>query len=245
MWEIRHPEIRQVRLDFGRSGGAAVRASQLLSDATLLINAVELVDWESAATQFLICEACGMVGCQSGGWVSLRSAGALIIVLPAFDLFMDDHKKYGEYAPPYYIKQKGVPYIDVAKYESLRAKHSGFPPVSRLRALSMREAVLALQLDVPAHAFGTPPEAFGYRGEWVIGTAEGAIDEQVERLSALARAHFDDKTAVCVRPVSENENPISFFFDFAEFTEWKPLARSGQEYHLMLNSKFVVVPLIA
>ena len=30
-----------------------------------------------------------------------------------------------------------------------------------------------------------------------------------------------------------------------EFTEWKPMVRSGSEYPLMLNSEFVVVPIEA
>jgi hypothetical protein len=106
----------------------------------------------------------------------------------------------------------------------------------------MREAVLALQADAPAHVFGTPPDAFRYRENLIIGATEGEIDEQIDRLSAIAREHYDDRTVVSIRRLSEDETPISLFFDFAEFTEWKPLVRSGASYHLMLNSRFVVAP---
>ena len=109
MWEIADPEIRQVKLDLSGSGGRPFRASQLVSDGTVLVNAIELVDWERAAVHVLICEACGTVGCKSGGCIGLRSAGPVILVLPAFDEFMGDHKKYDEYAPPYYMRQKGIP----------------------------------------------------------------------------------------------------------------------------------------
>jgi hypothetical protein len=239
MWEIADPQIRQVNLDFTPQ---PFRASQLMSDGTVLVNAIELVDWEAAATQVLICEACGTVGCNSGGWVSLRSAGPVILVLPAFAEFIQDHKKYDEYAPPYYIRQKGIPYMDADPYECLRSKHKDFPAGDRLSKLSMREAVLALQSDAPAHVFGTPPEAFGYIDDLIVGTTEGETAEQIDRLSRIARDHYDDHTVVSIRPLSEDETPISLFFDFAEFTEWKPLVRGGTSYRLMLNSRFVVVP---
>jgi len=182
-----------------------------------------------------------MVGCKAGGWVSLRSAGPVIFVLPAFDEFIEDHKRYDEYAPPHYIRQKGIPYIEAGRYEYLRSCHADLPPANRLQKLRMREAVLALQWDAPANVFGTPPEAFRYREELVIGTTEGEIDEQIDRLSTIARDHYDD-LAVSIRPASENEEPISLFFDFAEFAEWKPLVRSGGRYHVVLDSRFVVTP---
>jgi hypothetical protein len=52
--------------------------SRLVLDNTVLINAIELVDWDEEPTQFLICEACGYVHCKRGDWVSSRSSPGLI-----------------------------------------------------------------------------------------------------------------------------------------------------------------------
>jgi len=54
MWKILNPEIEPATLDFSSSGQDKLRLSRLVSDEVELINAIELVDWDSDDSQFLI-----------------------------------------------------------------------------------------------------------------------------------------------------------------------------------------------
>ena len=149
MWQIHNPEIRTATLDFGSSDQGLVNVSQLYSDDVQLINAIELVEWDTNENQVLVCEACGFVQCKPGDWVSLRRAEPLILVLPAFDVFVENEKANDEYSPPWYISKKGTAYFDPATYESLQANHSALPPVESIRGLNMREAILIFQWEAP------------------------------------------------------------------------------------------------
>ena len=77
MWKINSLEIKPAILDFSSSEQGKREVSRLLSDGIELINAIELVDWDSEDTQVLICEECGYVHCEPGGWVSFRRSDSL------------------------------------------------------------------------------------------------------------------------------------------------------------------------
>ena len=145
MWQILNPEFRKAALDFGSSGQNEVKVSQLYSGDTQLINAIELVGWNMDQDQLLVCEACGYVQCKPGDWVSLRSAGSLILIIPAFNSYAEGEEVNTEYSPPWYVLKLGIAYFDLSAYEALRAKHSSFPPVSSIPGLKMREAIPVYQ----------------------------------------------------------------------------------------------------
>ena len=108
MWKIDKPELRTAILNFSSSGQAGREVSQLYSEDVQLINALELVDWDTEEQQFLICEACGYTGCKVGDWVSLRLAEPLILILPPFDAHPEDEETNSEYAPPWYSGKDGM-----------------------------------------------------------------------------------------------------------------------------------------
>ena len=58
MWQIKDPELKPATLDFTSSEQGKVQVSQLFSEGIQLINAIELVEWDTDS-QFLICEECG------------------------------------------------------------------------------------------------------------------------------------------------------------------------------------------
>ena len=58
MWQIKNPEVKPATLDFSSSGQGKLQVNQLFADGIELINALELVEWYSEDTQFLVCEAC-------------------------------------------------------------------------------------------------------------------------------------------------------------------------------------------
>src|SRR5918999_258476 len=80
MWQIKNPQLKPSTLDFSSSGQGKRPVWQLFADGVELINALELVDWESEETQFLVCEECGHTGCKVGDWVSVRKSDSLVFI---------------------------------------------------------------------------------------------------------------------------------------------------------------------
>jgi hypothetical protein len=241
VWEIRNPEIRPSKLDFSSSGQGKRDVFQLFAGDIKLINAIELVGWNEADSQFLICEACGMPGCKSRDWVSVRRSDSLVLFLPSSEYVWRGKNDYTEHCPPAYFKQRGVPYLDSATYESLRSKHSSFPTIDQLQPLKLKEATALFQWTAPDQILGEPPEV-NVRPGLFVGASEGDPGEQLNRLEALVKKQYASDDAAILRSVSANEGVISFYLDAAAFTEWQAMAFDGSEYRLLVESKYVADP---
>jgi hypothetical protein len=242
MWQIQNPEIRNATLDFGSSGQGRVEVSQLYSGDIQLINAIELVDWKLSEDQFLICEACGYVHCKSGDWVSMRLAEPLLLILPAFDLYAEDEEARIEYSPPGYIRKKGIAYFDSPTYQSLTEQHSAFPPLASIPELSLWEAVLAFQWEAPFQIFGRPPRRFACRDELISAASEGDYQEHLRLIEEFARTNSQNRSSVKLQLATERETTISFYLDIAGSPEWKAMAYDDGELRLMLDSRYMIVP---
>jgi hypothetical protein len=239
MWQIKNPEIKPTTLDFSSSGQGKVQVSQLVSEGVELINAIELVDWDSEDTQFLVCEACGYTHCKSGDWVSIRKSNSLILILPTSQYVWREDGEEEEYRPPYYLKKQGVAWLDLSTYQSLRSKHSSFPTLEKIRQLNLREATLVFHLDAPANVLGRPPE-IKVRRDIVLASSEGDYVEHLKQLETLIPRQYKDDSNAVLRPVSESEQVISFYLDGQEFMEWNALAFDGSAYRLLVDSKYVI-----
>jgi hypothetical protein len=239
MWQIKNPEIKPATLDFSSSAQGKLQVSQLFADGIELINALELVDWDSEATQFLVCEACGYMHCKSGDWVSLRKSDSLILILPVSEYVWGDSREKEEYRPPYYLTKQGIAYLDSFTYESLRSHHSSFPPVEQIHPLNMREATLLFQWDAPAQVLGEPPEVH-IRRDVILASSEGDCVEYLKQLEALVQRQYQDTSPAILRPTLEREQVISFYLDAEEFIEWKALVFDGSAYRLLVDSRYVI-----
>ncbi|MDQ3755520.1 MAG: hypothetical protein M3371_12420 [Acidobacteriota bacterium] len=239
MWQIKNPEIKPATLDFSSSAQGKLQVSQLFSGGIELINVLELVDWDSEDTQFLICEACGYTHCKSGDWVSIRKSNSLILILPASEYVWGERRDKEEYRPPYYLKKQGVAYLDLSTYESLRSKHSSFPTVEQIRLLNMREATLLFQWDAPSRVLGELPNVH-LRRDIILASSEGDYVEYLKQLEALIQTQYKDESSAILRPISDSEQVISFYLDAEEFIEWKALVFDGSAYRLLADSRYVI-----
>jgi hypothetical protein len=242
MWRVTNPTIKPTTFDFSSSGQANQQVSQLFAEDVMLINAIELVDWDMEQAQLMICKSCGMVGCKPGDWVSLRSAGEMILILPAFALWFEEGQIDTEYRPPSYVAERGIPYFTLADYEALRALHSAFPAVEKIRQLRLNEAIWAFQLEAPNRAFGHPPKKVVARKDAIMGASEGDLGEQVRLIEAFAQENRDNESPVRLRLPATTETVVSLFLNVHEFIEWRVLAYDGADRYLMLNSEFVISP---
>lgn len=151
MWRIEKPELRPATLDFTSSGLGRRQVTQLFANKVLLINAVELVEWEEDECQFLVCERCGFTHCEPGNWVRVRRSDSAVVILPSFEHVSPEREEDRiEYGPPKYLIDRGIPYFDRATYESLRSQHSSFPPFAQIPQLNAREAELLARWDAIA-----------------------------------------------------------------------------------------------
>ena len=239
MWQIKNPEIRSTTLDFSSSGQGKLQVSQLLSDGVELINALELVEWDSEATQVLVCEACGYAQCKPGDWVSIRKTNSLILILPASQYVWRADKEDEEHKPPHYLRKHGVAWLDLSTYQGLRSRNSSFPSLEKIRQLTLREATLLFHWDAPAHVLGRPPE-IKVRRDIVLASSEGDYVEYLRQLEILIPKQYEDDSNAVLRPVSEGEQVISFYLDAPEFIEWKALAYDGSAYRLLVDAKYVI-----
>ena len=241
MWKINSLEIKPAVLDFNSSGQGKREVSRLLSDGIELINALELVEWESDDTQVLICEDCGYVHCEPGGWVSFRRSDSLVLILPAADYVWGDSKDKNEYRPPPYLAKRGIPYLTLATYEDLRSRHSALPTVDQIRELNLRESTLLFHWNAPAHVLGEPP-VISTRRDVFAGSCAGDHREPLDRLEDLLRAQYEDNSLAQLRSRLSNERVVSFYLDDAEFIEWDAMVFDGSNYRLLVDSSYVIAP---
>ena len=243
MWRIENPELRSAKLDFTSSGYDWQEVTQLFVDGVQLINAVELVNWDTDDTQVLICEACGIDHCKPGDWVRVRRSDSMILMLPAFGyVWAERPEDRVEYSPPKYLRQRGgVAYFDRSTYEGLHSQNPKFPEFEQIRQLNMREATLLFHWTTPAQVLGITPE-IRINEETIVGASEGSSSSYVTVLKDLLNRQYNDTSPAIVRPLTESDRVISLYLDASEFTDWRALVVAGEDYQLVVDSKFVIVP---
>ena len=148
MWEIKDPIIQKASLNFTSSGQGFREVSQLVSDGVVVMNALELMDFDEDLTQVLICDHCGTPGCNSGGRVKFRFSDDFILMIPAFDEMQDEWSKT-EYSPPHYLNKQGTPFFKAEIYKKLRSQNQVFPSIEKIKALQMREAMRLAAQKLP------------------------------------------------------------------------------------------------
>lgn len=235
MWQIKKPEIRRAMLDFSSSGQGTREVHQLVSDGVVVINALELVDWDPEMTQFLVCEECGITHCEPGGWVSLRRAGSLMLILPAVDYIWGEPLDGKEYGPPSYLRQRGVAYMDVETYESLPF----FPAIDEITPLSLKEATLLFHCNAPGRVLGKPP-VVQVRSDDILGASEGDHVALLEELERLVQSQYKSLSLAQLRPLLDGERVIWFYLDGAGFIQWAALVFDGTTYRLLVDSEYVI-----
>ena len=237
MWQIKDFELKPATLDFTSSAQGKVQVSQLFSEGIQLINAIELVEWDTDS-QFLICEECGFTNCKPQDWVSVRRSDSLVLFLPAsIYVWTVNRRDKTEYSPPAYLKQKGIPYLDFSTYEALGFRNASFPAIDEIPPLQLKEATLLFHWTAPDNVLGEPPE-INVRSDLIIGASEGDSVEHMRVLLDLMNKQYKIEAPAQLRSIATNERVISLYLERG--IEWQPLVFDGSEYRLLVESKYVV-----
>jgi len=242
MWRIENPKLQLTTLDFSSSGQARFQATKLVSDGVEIMNALELMDWGNDKVQVSICGHCGTIGCSSGGWIVFRSAGDLILLMPAFEAMRDDDWNRTEFSPPYFVQDKGTAYFDSQTYESLREQFSSFPPLHKIHPLQMCEAMWLMQSSAPLRILGEPAtlDIDRRKFDFVIAAMDGDPKEHLRRAETLLRENFENRSVARLRPLLPEEESVWLFLDAAEFIDWQVMVARNKNYQFVIDNEFVV-----
>lgn len=242
MWKIENPKFEEITLDFSSSEQGKFPATRLVSEGVEIINAIELIEWEDNVIQVFVCDHCGTVRCASGGWITLRSSGDLVLLMPAYEAMNEDSWSQTEFSPPYFIRKNGAAYFDKQIYESLREQITELPKFEKIKPLQMREAMWLVQLNAPLQILGEPStlEIDRRKFDFAVGASEGEAKEIIKEAEQLLRANFENQSSAYLRRLSQNEESIWLFLDAAEFIDWQVVTLSPGKYKFVLDNEFVI-----
>lgn len=141
-------------MDFTSSGQGRPVVTQLLFDEIVVANAVELTDWAEESVQLEVCEACGVIHCNPGGWGALRRLGDSVVLIPDFQAMTEGPI---EYRPPGWMSKPGPALVSGSLVEELWAAVPELPAVTGLKPLSGSEAARCMQWSAPLKVLGEFP----------------------------------------------------------------------------------------
>jgi hypothetical protein len=228
MWTIDDIEIREVELDFTSSAGGRPQTTALYADNTCLVNAIGFAELNSDPAQLIVCESCGHVHCEPGGWVHLRRIGEYVGFIPAFTEMLDGEFESTEYSPPKYIAARGAPTFDSNSYAALRSAVPAFPATEQIKLITASEAVRLLQWQATFRVLGRFPNNPILKTHAVLAVSDGQLDEQCNRLQEFIDQHIDSRVALSVCG-HRKFSPVEFHLDGPGFPTWRPIAVSGND----------------
>ena len=241
MWKLTSPTLRKSTLNFSNSWKAKTSVSQLYAEDIQLINAVEYVNWEDTHYQFVVCEGCGIIGCQSQGWVDIRKIEALAVIIPAFKMIHEASKiMEDEYLPPYFLLKKGAAYLNRDLYRHTLCQLANFPTFESLASLSAWEASKLFQFEAPNNILSDllhPPTLLQ---DIILASSEGSHIEQTKELMSLIDKLRHQDQDITLRKIAENDRVIAFYLDISGFPQWKAMSHDGDRYSLYLEPGFII-----
>jgi hypothetical protein len=218
VWRIQNLEKGEVTLDFSSAGLGPCRTSALIADDTTVVNATTLIEMEpDGCIQVLVCEACGTVHCEPGGWVQPRRFGDAVVWLPCFDRLANDG---AEYRPPDYLKSRGLPFFGGSQAQQLGDLLPLFRSDVTAR-LAAREVVLLMQWLAPCQVLGKPGDSPRIERDMIIATADGELQPVLDQLDVLLQGFLSDGSQVA--PVSAKPGPELYLDAGRSNPTWKPL----------------------
>lgn len=229
MWLPRTLETREATLDFTSSEQGRPTVRQLVVDDILVGNAIGYTSWGADSFQPLVCEACGIEGCEPGNWMALRRAGDFAVFLPDFSAMLDD---IVECAPPRYLRRKGALVLDQALFRRLRDLVPGVPEFGRLSGLRGGDAKRLLQFEAAQHVLGEFPGEVDVRRDRVVACSYGELSDRLEQLTD-ALGVVEGHRPVRLRPLSDGALEVVCYLDDPRASAWTPIAMEGERVVLL------------
>jgi len=225
MWRITNWNTSPRHYDFTGAGLSKVDVTAIESDGVELCNGIELCDWESDddRMQLIVCQTCGIPGCETKGWTTFRRAGGYVFWIPLFsELLADDDWAADNYSPPHYFRKQGIPYFEEADYSRFQVQFPRFPRLGTMPPLKVSEAVRCLQHEAPGRLLGDiyHGKAARPRLSMILAATEGDHEEWSSILSSSFETDCGDSSPATVGGPDKDDRPLTMFPDIADFPEW-------------------------
>lgn len=212
-------ELRKLRLDFSSSGQGRFDATELVIDGIQLVNAIELLDFTDGTVQLIVCEACGVSGCEPGSWATVKRTSDKIAFVPAIDAMREGDWESHEYSPPRYIMKYGPIVFDLASYQALRQESGRFPDPDRVKELSPSDVLAVLQLTAPGRVLGPLGMPANLSAENIVAVTEGDLEKEINEFRKLIdHVNNDHAFELSEAPIRVTE----FHLDIPDFPAWRP-----------------------
>ena len=241
MWTVDDIELVPVELDFSSSGQGRRAATAISAGGVRLINAIELVDVEPAATQVEVCECCGISRCSPGGWVTFRRIGQSVVWLPAWDEMEKGAWEVSEYRPPSFLATKGAPMFPLASWERLRALHRALPASEAIPGINSREIARLCQWTAPGRLLGEYPSEPRVRRDLVIAVTEGDLPTEIRAVDRSLQDHYGALVPTHLTAESAVIEPIEFWLDLPGTPGWKRFAHVEDRVCFLLDEHTVLM----
>jgi len=226
MWPIDKIEIRNVQLDFTSSSGGRPCTRAIYAADTCLVNALAFADLNEDPTQLIVCESCGQVHCQPGGWVHIRRIADSIAFIPAFAEMLNDDFESTEFSPPEYLSSRGTPLFALDTYQRMRDQAPAFPSIDNIQSITAAEAVRLIQWHAPLRVLGSFPHQPQLIRDAILAVSNGDVDDQCNGVQRFIDYNVGSSAELSVVDGSSAE-PIEFHLDGPGFPAWRPVARLG------------------
>jgi len=232
------------RPEFSSSGQANPTWTRIRCLGNELCNSLEWAEWAENPVQVVLCDACGSVGCASGGYTHVSQLDDFILWTTPQIAASDDWTT-SRYAPASALAQLGAIAIAKSTWELWKVRVSQLPDVSvfskangaaladawRLgpgRPRSIEDLVPMLRARLLGCDTMEPREAIDRVQRWI------------ERLAADAAT----PVAGVLRPPQEVGAQIEIlYFDGPTEQDWPALAIRGSADFLLLDREHAYVPI--
>lgn len=157
------PTLEKWSPDFSSSGLANPIWTRVFSGETELCNSLECTEWTQNPVQVQICDACGTVGCASGGYIHLSAIGDYV-----FWTIPQSNKVSEEIDAPF-------PATALVKFGAVAFSNEAW------------ERLHALESEVPEARCASRANGLALLDAWAVGPGR---PQAVERLLPILRARL-------------------------------------------------------
>lgn len=217
--------------DFSSSGQGSPKWTRLQFAGLELANSLEVPDWDTNPVQVVVCEACGFVGCDTGGFVHVSTTPKYVVwTFPQLDA--DDWFEASQYQPSPAIRDSGCILFPRGVWDGLAALRRWMLPSGDLSPLTGRALLDAwLQSAPPAARVDRIEDLVPRLTDLVIAADSLSVVDAHERIRDLVErllAQADQPVQGDFFPVDRSSGaPESLYLDAPRHEAWTAFFRAG------------------
>ncbi len=242
MWTSTNFRTYKNQFDFTSSEQGMPIYTSLTIDGIDFINIIERLNGEIDEDQIfqtILCSSCGIYHCEPGNWVALRQISDIILFIPPYEKLLDSENQ-NEYAPPYWIRQKGSFWLTKADFEKFKKLVPELDKLKSINRITKFELLTLYKSETSHKMFGDFPDFKSLRKNHVLAFSELENETVFEIIDSKLK-EIEDSTEFEITPLKENEKVISVFLDDSSKTEWKALCKTENNYELLLGGTFKIL----